>query len=133
MAKFRNAQSYYGRTEQAKENQRGNLIPGGPWQKKRTAELRLNCWWEGADYKSKNFMFEGYENNRDSEDVPRGELKDEIFLNNWWDNLELGDKREGAGKEYIYWGIMNELEEKQKAPILENTQKCLKEKLALIG
>jgi len=122
MAKFRSAESYYGRTGKAKENQRGNLIPGGPWQKKRIAELRLNCWWEGADLESKRFMFEGFENNRDVKDIPRGELKDEKFLNNWWNG------RESVSKVYIYSGIMNELEQEQKASILKHMQECLKGK-----
>lgn len=133
MAKFRRAESYYGRTKQAKKNQRGNLIPGGSWQKKRTEELRLECWWEGADLDSKQFMFEGYENNRDPEDIPKKKLKDEKFLNNWWDSLELGNKREGEGKKWIYWWVMNWLEQELKTPILKHTQECLKEKLALMG
>jgi hypothetical protein len=124
MAKFRNAQSYYGRTGQAKENQRKNLVPGGPWQKKRTAELRLNCWWEIADIESKQFIFEGFEKKRDIKDVPKGELKSEEFLNNWW------NERESVSKLYIYSGIMNELEQEQKASILKHMQECLTEKLA---
>jgi len=132
MAKFRRAESYYGRTKQAKKNQRGNLIPGGSWQKKRTEELRLKCWWEGADLESKQFMFEVYENNRDSEDIPKGELKDEKFLNDWWDNLELGDRHKYEGKKFIYWSMMDPLTPEEKSPILKNTQECLKEKLALM-
>ena len=133
MAKFRRAESYYGRTEQAKKNQRGNLIPGGTWQKKRTKELRLDCWWEGADLESKQFMFEGYENNRDPEDIPKRESKDEKFLDDWWSDLELGNKNEGEGKKFIYWWMMSGLEKEQKASILKHTQECLKEKLALMG
>ena len=106
MAKFRRAESYYGRTEQAKKNQRGNLIPGGTWQKKRTKELMLDCWWEGADCESKQFIFEGYENNRDLEDVPEKKLKNEEFLNDWWDSLELGNRRKGEGKKFIYWWVI---------------------------
>ncbi|MBA7575721.1 hypothetical protein ES695_01215 [Candidatus Atribacteria bacterium 1244-E10-H5-B2] len=133
MAKFRRAESYYGRTRQAKENQRGNLIPGGTWQKGKTKELMLDCWWEGADLESKRFMFEGYENNRDLEDVPKGyELKDEKFLDDWWDSLEPGNRREGEGKKFIYWWTMGGLEKEQKASILKNTRKCLKGKLALL-
>jgi len=132
MTKFRRAESYYGRTEQAKKNQRGNLIPGGFWQKRKTEELRLECWWEGADLESKQFMFEGYENNRDIKDTPKRELKNEEFLDEWWADLELGDKSKGEGKRFIYWWIMNGLEQEQKAPILKNTQECLKEKLALL-
>jgi len=132
MAKFRRAESYYGRTEQAKKRQRGNLIPGGPWRKRTTKELRLDCWWEGADLESKQFIFEGYENNRDSGNVLKRELKSEEFLNDWWNDLELGSKSEGEGKKFIYWWIMDPLPPEQKALILKHTQECLKEKLALL-
>lgn len=132
MAKFRRAESYYGRTEQAKKRQRGNLIPGGAWQKRTTKELRLDCWWEGADLDSKQFMFEGYENNRDTEDVPKGELKSEKFLDDWWSDLKLGNKNEGEGKKFIYWWTINGLDPEQKTLILKYTRECLKEKLALL-
>lgn len=132
MAKFRRAESYYGRTKQAQKNQRGNLIPGGTWQRKRTEELRLNCWWQGADLESKQFMFFGYEHNRDPEDVPEKKLKNEEFLNDWWDNLELGNRHEGEGKKFIYWWTMSGLDPEQKASILKHTRECLKEKLALL-
>jgi len=132
MAKFRRADSYYGRTIQAKKNQRGNLIPGGFWQKRETEELKFDCWWECADFPSKQFMFEGYENNRDPEDIPKKKLKDEKFLNDWWDSLELGNKREGEGKRFIYWWTMSGLTTEEKAPILKHTQECLKERLVLI-
>lgn len=120
MAKFRRAESYYGKTGQSRKNQRGNLVPGGPWQKKRAGELRLVCWWQIADLESKQFIFEGYEKKRDIKDVPKGELKDEKFLNDWW------DKREGATKEYIYWSIMNPLTPEEKAPILKHMQEYVK-------
>ncbi|MBA7608527.1 hypothetical protein ES703_15704 [subsurface metagenome] len=125
MAKFRNAQSYCGRTGQAKENQRKNLVPGGPWQKKRTAELRLNCWWESADLESKQFMFEGYENKRDSKDVSKKELESENYINGWWGELYLEDKK------FIYKAIMDPLTKEEKTPILKHTQECLNEKLTL--
>lgn len=130
--KFRNAQSYYGRTGQARKNQRGNLIPGGTWQKRRTEELRLDCFWENADLDSKQFMFEGYENNRDSKDIPKRELKSEKFLDEWWADLELGSKSRYEGKKFIYWWIMDPLPPKQKAPILKHIQERLEEKLALL-
>ena len=132
MAKFRRAESYYGRTEQAKKRQRRNLIPGGAWQKRTTKELRLDCWWEGADLDNKQFMFEGYENNRDIEDIPKGELKSEKFLDDWWSDLKLGNKNESEGKKFIYWWIMSGLDPEQKTLILKYTQECLKEKLALL-
>jgi len=130
--KFRNAKSYYGRTEQARKNQRGNLIPGGKWQKRKTEELRLDCFWEGCDLEDKRFFFEGYENNRDLENIPEGKLKSEKFLDKWWTDLEPGSKCKGEGKKFIYWWIMSPLPPEQKDPILKNIQECLKEKLALL-
>ncbi len=126
MAKFRSAKSYCGRTGQAKENQRGNLIPGGPWQKKRIAELRLNCWWEIADLESKQFIFEGYVNRRDSKDVSKKELESEKYINGWWGELDLEDKK------FIYKAIMDPLPKEQKASILKLVQEYLQEKLDLI-
>jgi len=127
MAKFRSAQSYYGRTDQAKENQRQNLVPGGPWQKKSIEKLRLLCWWEIADLESKQFIFEGYVNKRDPKDVSKEELKSEEFLNNWWGEFGLEDKI------FFYWAMMDPLSKEEKAPILKHMQECLKEKLALMG
>jgi len=127
MAKYRSAKSYHGRTVELKENQRGNLIPGGPWQKKRNAALRLNCWWECADLDSKQFIFEGYVNERDPKDVSKKELKSEKYINAWWGELDLKEKK------FIYKAIMEPLTPEEKAPILKNTRECLNEKLALIN
>lgn len=135
MAKFRRAGSYYGRTEDSRRRQRSNLIPGGTWQKRRTKELRLDCWWEFADLESKQFIFEGYEHNRDIEDVPDGELESERFLDDWWSSLRLGSKRECEGKEFIYWWVMLGVEGEERTRILKHTEECLKKKLksVLVG
>jgi len=106
--------------------------PGDTWRKEKD-KLRLDCWWEGADLDSKQFMFEGYENNRDTEDVPKGELKSEKFLDDWWNNLELGNRRKHKGKKFIYWCVMDPLSPEEKDLILKHTQECLNEKLALLG
>lgn len=124
--KFRSAESYYGNTAGAKKNQRGNLIPGNTWQKRRTQKLRLDCWWECAELKSKQFVFEPYENNRNVEDVPEKEMKSEKWLDAWWAELDL------KAKKFIYWAIMDPLSKEEKAPILENTRNCLETKLALM-
>jgi len=115
VVKFRNAGSYYGNTPEMIKRQRSNLIPGSKYQKKEIQEARLNCWWEGGDLESKQFMFEGYEN--------KEELKSESYLDNWWAELELEDKK------HIYKVMMAELTSKEKIPILEHMQECLKEKL----
>ncbi|MBA7514244.1 hypothetical protein ES705_06269 [subsurface metagenome] len=127
MAKFRSAKSYYGRTPESKENQRKNLVPGGPWQKKRTEILRLECWWGIADIESKQFVFEGYVNKRDPKDVCKEELKGEQYINDWWSGLNLIDKK------FIYKAIMAPLTKEEKAPILKHTQECLQEILAFKG
>ena len=105
--------------------------PDDTWQKEKE-KLRLDCWWEGADLESKQFMFEGYENNRDIENIPKGELKTEEYLDKWWNSLELGDRRKYEGKKFIYWWVMDPLPPEQKDPILKHTQECLNEKLALL-
>ncbi|MBA7514233.1 hypothetical protein ES705_06258 [subsurface metagenome] len=124
MAKFRSAKSYCGRTPESEENQRKNLVPGGPWQKKRTEILRLECWWGIADIESREFMFEGYVNKRDPKDVCKEELKSEKYINDWWSGLDLEDKK------FIYKAIMAPLPPEQKALILKHTQECLQELLA---
>ena len=126
MAKFRSAKSYSGRTPEAKENQRKNLVPGGPWQKKRIEILRLKCWWEIADLESKQFIFEGFEKKRDIKDVPKGELKSEEFLNNWWGLFGF------EYENFLYWAMMDPLSRGEKAPILKLVEECLREKLDLI-
>jgi len=124
--KFRSAESYYGKTVGARKNQRGNLTPGNTWQKRRSKELRLDCWWEGATLDDKRFMFEGRENERSLEDVPEKEMKSEKWLDGWWSELDL------KGKKHIYWAMMDPLSKEEKAPILEHTRECLEKKLALI-
>ena len=126
MAKFRNAQSYYGKTEQAKKRQRSNLIPGGSWQKKRIKELRLDCWWECMPLVDMQWVFEKYINERDFEDTPAGELKSEEYLDNWWGELSLENKKD------IKKILMANVEKESRSEIFKNVEKCLKEKLALL-
>ena len=131
MAKFRNAQSYYGNTAEARRRQRDNLIPGGNiTQKRKISEARLNCWWENNDLETKQFIFEGYENRRKPREfdaMPKEELKDEKYLNNWWGRLDLENKK------FIYKTLMKELTPQEKAPILESMQECLQRKLARLN
>jgi len=127
MAKYRGAKSYYGRTEQAKENQRKNLVPGGPWQKKMIEILRLKCFWNVGDLESRQFIYEGYINKRDIKDIPQEELEDEEFLNAWWDELKFEERKN------IYKAIMDPLTKEEKAPILKLVQKCLEGETGLNG
>jgi len=126
MAKFRRAQSYYGRTEQAKKRQRSNLIPGGAWQKRRIKELRLDCWWKCMPLVDMQWVFEKYINERDFEDTPAGELKSEEYLDNWWGELNLEDKKD------IKKILMANVKKESRSEIFKNVEKCLKEKLALL-
>jgi len=127
MAKYRSAESYHGRTDQARINQRGNLIPGGPGQKKSIEILRLKCWWNVGDLESRQFIYEGYINKRDIKDIPQEELEDEEILNAWWDELKFEERKN------IYKAIMDPLTKEEKAPILKLVQECLKEETGLNG
>jgi len=121
--KFRNAQSYYGNTIEARKRQRANLIPGNSWQKRKIKELRLDCWWELSTLKDKRFILEKYENDRDSKSMPKEELKNEIYLNNWWRELSLESKIS------IYKKRISGLTKEARAEIFKDMEKCLKEKL----
>lgn len=148
--KFRNAQSYLGNTKEARERQRLNLIPGNRWQKIRTKELRLNCWWEVIPLETKQEIFEGRENDRiistyakkeagfpellrllkadnlEMVDVPKEELKDEKYLIDWWDRQSLKEK------EFLYKNDIEALSEETISWLFKDMYKCLKKKLALL-
>ena len=127
MTKFRNAQSYYGNTEEMIQRQRNNLIPGGNiYQKREISEARYNCFWEYGDLEDKRFIYEGCINKRDIKDVPEKELKSEEFLNSWWGELDIKDKK------FLYWAIMDPFTKEEKTPIFKYIEKCLKKKLALL-
>jgi len=119
----RTKSSYYGNTPEMIKIQRLNITPGNAWDKRHKKEMKLNCWWEIADLDSKQIMYEGYQNKKDIEDVPKKELKDEEFLNEWWPELEIEDW------EYIYKVMMKELTKEHKASILKNVYECLEEKI----
>jgi len=131
MAKFRNAQSYYGNTAEARKRQRANLIPGNSWQKRKTQEFRVDCFWEYGNFKDKRFIYEGYVDNKSLEEyqaMTENELKSEKYLDSWWENeLNLEDKK------HIYWSMMDPFTPEERSPILEHIQKCLKKKLAILG
>lgn len=124
MAKFRNAQSYYGNTPESKKRQRANLISGNTWQKKRMSELRLDCWWECMPLIDMQWVFEKYINERYFEDVPEGDLKNEEYLDDWWSGLSLENKKD------IKKILMANVKKESRSEIFKNVEKCLKEKLA---
>jgi len=124
MAKKRSAESYTGNTPEAKINQRRNLIPGNAFNKRRTRVMKLDCWWEGADLESKQFIFEGWEKRRDIEKVPKDELLEERELDIWWRKIDIELKKA------IHNSIMQGLDKGQRTRILDNVDECLKEKLA---
>jgi len=119
----RSAESYTGNTEQAKINQRRNLIPGNTFNKRRIREIKLDCWWDNGDLESKQFIFEGCEKGRDADKVPKDELAEEIEMYSWWMSLDIKNKKS------IYDLTMVELFGEQKTQILAHVEECLKEKL----
>lgn len=123
MTKKRSRTSYHGNTPEMIKHQRLNITPGNAWDKRRKREMKLNCWWEGADLDSQQFIYEGYQNKRETDDVPKEGLKDEEYLYEWWSELEISDW------EYIYKVIMKELTKEHKARILKNVYECLEEKI----
>ncbi|MBA7537099.1 hypothetical protein ES705_29365 [subsurface metagenome] len=125
MAKFRNAQSYYGNTAEARKRQRDNLIPGNTWQKRKTQEFRVGCFWEYTNFGSKQMIYENFENGRNIEGVDKKELKDEEYLDNWWENRLILEERKNIYKEIISWQ-----EPKDRAEVLNYIGKCLKKKSA---
>ncbi len=106
--------------------------PGNTWQKEKEG-LKLDCWWQNGYLADKRFIYEGYVNSRRFEDTPKGELKSEKFLDNWWNGSELGNKRKRGSKKFFYWAIMDPLSKEEKAPILKHIRKCLAKKVALLG
>jgi len=92
MVKKRSAESYTGNTPEAKKRQRANLVPGNAWDKRRRKELKLNCWWWTLPLGNIQDIYEMWTNERGIEDTPKDELRDEEFLDVWWENLELGKK-----------------------------------------
>ncbi|MBA7647701.1 hypothetical protein ES703_55479 [subsurface metagenome] len=124
--KFRNAQSYYGNTAEARKRQRANLIPGNTWQKRRTKELRLDCFWEIIPLKNRQEIFEAFENKKDFKEIkniPKEELKDKKYLADWWGKLELEDKK------FIYKNEITALTKESVSWLLKDMEKCLKKKL----
>ena len=123
MAKFRSAQSYCGNTAEARKRQRANLIPGNSWQKRRTKELRLDCFWEIIPLKNRQEIFEAFENKGSYKSMPKEELKNEIYLNNWWGELALESKIS------ICKEAMSGLTKEARSEIYKDVEKCLKKKL----
>ena len=125
--KFRSAESYLGNTAEARKRQRLNLIPGNRYQKMRTKELRLNCWWEVLPLGNAQDIYENYQNKRDIKDVPKSELKDDEFLNKWWEE-ELTIEN----KEFIIKCMKGTWRKEDEETQKKEMYKCLKEKLALL-
>ncbi len=121
--KKKSKESYYGNTPEARRMQRANLIPGDQKRRRKIQGARYNCWWELSALKDKRFIFEKYENDRDSKSMPKEELKNEIYLNNWWRELVLERKIS------IYKEIMSGLTKEARSEIYKDVEKCLKGKL----
>lgn len=121
--KKRSKESYYGNTAEARRMQRDNLIPGDQKRRRKIQGARYDCWWEPSALKDKQSIFEVYENDRAFKDVPKEELKNEIYLNNWWRELSLESKIS------IYKKRISGLTKEARAEIFKYMEKCLKEKL----
>ena len=121
--KKRSKESYHGNTPEARRMQKDNLIPGDQKRRRKIQGARYDCWWEPSALKDKQSIFEKYENDRDSKDVPKEELKGEDYLNNWWGDLVLESKIS------IYKKIMSRLTKESRSEIFKDMEKCLREKL----
>ncbi|MBA7568509.1 hypothetical protein ES695_15255 [Candidatus Atribacteria bacterium 1244-E10-H5-B2] len=127
MAKFRNAQSYYGNSEQARKNQRSNLIPGNTWQKRKIKQLRIDCFWEYSSIEDVQMIYEYFENKRDIKDVPKRELRGEKYIDKWWSGLEL-EVKEDIIKKILSWQT-----QKFRTRHFKRINKCLEKKLAVLS
>ncbi|MBA7557671.1 hypothetical protein ES705_50440 [subsurface metagenome] len=58
--------------------------------------------------------------------MPKEELKDKKYLDDWWDKQELKDKK------FIYENEITTLTKESVSWLLKDMQKCLKKKLALL-
>jgi len=124
--KFRNAESYLGNTAGARKRQRANLIPGNTWQKRRTQEFRVACFWKYADLQAKQMIYENFENERNIKGIPKKELKDEKYIDGWWENeLNL------EGKKDIYKEVLSWQDPKLRSSVLNKIIKCIKKKSAV--
>lgn len=126
MAKFRNANSYLGNSKRARQNQLANLIPGNAWQKRQIGLYRLECFWETCDIGSKQIFYEEFEKRRRFEDVDKGELKNENYIDSWWAGLEIEVKK-NIQKEVLSWQT-----KEFRSKHFKQMKKCLEEKLALL-
>ncbi|MBA7564860.1 hypothetical protein ES695_07785 [Candidatus Atribacteria bacterium 1244-E10-H5-B2] len=124
--KFRNAQSYYGNSEQARRNQRSNLTPGNSWQKREIKRLRLDCFWEYGELEDKQMIYENFENERDIGNVPKRELKQERYIDDWWLGLEP-EVKEDIIKKILSWQT-----QKFRTRHFKRVNKCLEKKLAVL-
>ncbi len=125
MAKFRNAQSYYGNSEQTRRNQRANLIPGNTWQKRRIRLLKIDCFWEKeVNLEDKQMIYEDFENKRIFSDVPKRELRGEKYIDDWWLKLELEKKKD------IIKELLSRQDQKFRTRHFKRINKCLEKKLA---
>ncbi|MBA7543538.1 hypothetical protein ES705_35869 [subsurface metagenome] len=127
MAKKRSKESYHGKTKEMIRRQRSGLVPGGDiYKKRKISEARCNCFWEYGDIGDKRWVYGLCINKRDPKDVSEKELKREEWLDNWWGELELEDKK------FIYKVIMDSFTKEEKTPIYKYIEKCLKKKLAVL-
>ena len=125
--KFRNAESYYGNTEQARLNQRANITPGNTWQKRKIKLLRIDYFWEKeVNLEDKQMIYEDFENERSFSNVPKRELRGEKYIDDWWLKLELEKKKD------IIKELLSRQDQKFRTRFFKRMNKCLKKKLAVL-
>jgi len=69
-------------------------------------------------------FYEEFENGRNFDNVPKRELKQEKYINNWWDNLEIEVKRDII-KKVLSWQT-----QKFRTRYFKRINRYLKEELA---
>ncbi|GAH85456.1 unnamed protein product [marine sediment metagenome] len=121
--KWRSAESYLGNTAEARKRQRANLIPGNAWDKRNRKKLKLDCWWEVMPLGDIQEIYEMYVNERAIKDTPKGEIKDEKYLDEWWEGLTIEDK------EWIYKWDMKVYPKEIQSKILKDIYKLLEKKI----
>ncbi|GAI80620.1 unnamed protein product [marine sediment metagenome] len=68
-------------------------------------------------------IYEMYVNKRVIEDTPKGEIKDEKYLDEWWEELTIEDK------EWIYKWDMKAYPKEIQSKILKDIYKLLEKKI----
>jgi len=137
----RTKSSYYGNTPEMISHQRMNITPGNSWDKRHRKELKFDCWWRVMPLGNMQEVYEDCVNHRiitfhfedepvdliekyDIQDASKLKLKDEEYLDNWWENdVELEDKK------FYYKNQMDAFSKETRSEIFKDMYECLEEKI----